>query len=394
MKSKKKRDIIADSEKSQILTPEKLVRERKEKQEKLLLWICLTIVLLVVAAVFAFLGTKALGKSHLQSQAKSEAPALPVVEEHETDIEQIETEETTEEEKVIWEEGWVRFNGQVYAYNEDMLTFLFMGIDKNSDVKEVAQGTNGGQADALFLLLLNPHDRSIKVLAINRNAITGIEVYDETGAYVKTVDAQICTQHGFGNGLEQSCEYQVEAVDRLLYNIPIHGYCAVNMKAIGTMADLIGGVEVTALEDVITGNTHIVKDEKVTLTGEDAFYYVKYRDWRKEGTADDRLARQKQFLKAFIGKMKGAVREDITLPLKVYETIKPQMVTNVGIDQITYLATEALGYTFLSDAIYTLPGETVTAESVGEKFDKFFVDEDALYELILELFYEEVEIAE
>lgn len=57
----------------------------------------------------------------------------------------------TEEEAAGRKEGRVKYNGQIYAYNEDILTFLIMGIDKTKDVKEVAEGTNGGQADALFL---------------------------------------------------------------------------------------------------------------------------------------------------------------------------------------------------------------------------------------------------
>ena len=118
----------------------------------------------------------------------------------------------------------MKYKDTVYAYNEDIMTFLFMGIDKNSDAIEVAEGTDGGQADALFLAVMNPHDKTIKVIGINRNTMTDIDIYNEQGAYVTTTKAQIAVQHGFGNGVEKSCEYQQKAVANLFYNLPIHGW--------------------------------------------------------------------------------------------------------------------------------------------------------------------------
>ncbi len=120
----------------------------------------------------------------------------------------------------------MKYEGKVYAYNEDIMTFLFMGIDKDNEVREVAEGTDGGQADALFLLVLNPKTGTFQIISVNRNTMTDIRLYDSSGEYLSTVQAQIAVQHGFGNGVEESCEYQVDAVRRLFYNLPIHGYCA------------------------------------------------------------------------------------------------------------------------------------------------------------------------
>ena len=39
-----------------------------------------------------------------------------------------------------WEDDWVRYDGDVYDYNEDITTFLVMGIDKDDEfVKEVLE---------------------------------------------------------------------------------------------------------------------------------------------------------------------------------------------------------------------------------------------------------------
>ena len=139
----------------------------------------------------------------------------------------------TEEENDRWQEGWVKYQDTVYEYNKELLTFLVMGIDKQDEVDEVEEGTDGGQADALFLVVLNPKDESIKVVGINRNTMTDVDIYDDSGEYISTVKAQLAIQHGFGNGMEESCEYQKKAVENLFYQLPIHGYVAVNMSAVG-----------------------------------------------------------------------------------------------------------------------------------------------------------------
>lgn len=83
------------------------------------------------------------------------------------------------------------YNGQVYDYNEDILTFLCMGVDVNSKVKDTQKGLASGQADALFLLVLNPDIKKINIIAIDRNTMADFDVYDEQGNYKSTQYGQI-----------------------------------------------------------------------------------------------------------------------------------------------------------------------------------------------------------
>ena len=377
---KNRRDRVANLEKSQILNPEKVKRDKKRKHKVVVLTVLAAITGLLAAAFAAFLIVGAVGKANLRSNVIA-APKLenaPVV---------IELQ-PTEEEAAGWKEGWVKYNGQIYAYNEDILTFLVMGIDKNRDVKEVAEGTNGGQADALFLVVLNPHDNSLSVIGINRNTMTDISVYDDNGAYVNTIKAQIAVQHGFGNGVEESCEYQVNAVQHLFYEMPIHGYAAINMSAIGPLTDMVGGVDVVALEDVKSGNSTVIKEgEEVHLEGDLAFAYIHNRDTKEFGSADHRLERQKQFITTYLQKVKQKTKEDIGFPISVYQAIAPQTVTSLTVDEMTYLVSIAKDYSFDENYLYTLKGET----KQGDVFEEFYVDETDLFELILKVFYEPVE---
>lgn len=377
---KNRRDRVANLEKSQILNPEKVKRDKKRKRKVVALTVLAAITGLLAAAFAAFLIVGAIGKANLRSNVIA-APKLenaPVV---------IELQ-PTEEESAGWKEGWVKYNGQVYAYNEDILTFLIMGIDKTKDVKEVAEGTNGGQADALFLVVLNPHDDSLSVIGINRNTMTDVSVYDNNGSFVNTVKAQIAVQHGFGNGVEESCEYEVNAVQHLFYEMPVHGYAAINMSAIGPLTDMVGGVDVVALEDIKSGNSTVIKEgEEVHLEGDLAFAYIHNRDTKEFGSADHRLERQKQFITTYLQKVKQKTKEDIGFPISVYQSIAPQTVTSLTVDEMTYLVSIAKDYSFDENYLYTLKGET----KQGDVFEEFYVDETDLFELILKVFYEPVE---
>ena len=51
------------------------------------------------------------------------------------------------------------------------------------------------------------------------------------------------------------------------------------------------------------------------------------------------------------------------------------------------LAEMSADYTFDESHMYTIPGETVQ----GEVFEEYNVDDPALYEMILEIFYEPVD---
>ena len=377
---KNRRDRVANLEKSQILDPEKVKRDKKRKRKVVALTVLAAITGLLAAAFAAFLIVGSIGKANLRSNVIA-APKLenaPVV---------IELQ-PTEEESAGWKEGWVKYNGQIYAYNEDILTFLIMGIDKTKDVKEVAEGTNGGQADALFLVVLNPHDDSLSVIGINRNTMTDVSVYDNNGSFVNTVKAQIAVQHGFGNGVEESCEYQVNAVQHLFYEMPVHGYAAINMSAIGPLTDMVGGVDVVALEDIKSGNSTVIKEgEEVHLEGDLAFAYIHNRDTKEFGSADHRLERQKQFITTYLQKVKQKTKEDIGFPISVYQSIAPQTVTSLTVDEMTYLVSIAKDYSFDENYLYTLKGET----KQGDVFEEFYVDETDLFELILKVFYEPVE---
>lgn len=349
---------------------------KKRRFRQAVLTVALILFILTTAVVLFFLFMRISGRRRLQENIiiSSTVPSI------------LEDETAAKSSTVIWQSGWVMHNGEIYQYNDDILTFLVMGIDSKTEVKEAADSVHGGQSDALLLVVMNPDNKTVKLININRNVMTDIDIYNYLGEFVTTTKAQLAIQHGYGDGMQLSCERTVKAVSNLFYGIPIHGYCAVNYVAIPTINDLAGGVTVTLLDDFTFYDKSMVKGSTLKLNGKQAFKYVQYRDTTLFNSVAVRMERIQQYLMALIDALKKKMKADITIPAKLYEAISPYMVTNISLDEIIYLASEALSYQIGIGQFYSLEGET----KQGELYEEFYADEDYLYDLIITLFYERV----
>lgn len=363
-------------------------KKRKHRRKKAAFAYKACLFLVIVFGVLFLLGLCVLtGYFWMESRGKSSLREKQALQSQQMDSmltgREIETAE--EETAEALEEGEIRYQGKVWTYNEDMLTFLFLGIDKTGEAEASQNLQRGGQADAIFLVALDLAQKKISVIGVNRDTMTEISTYDKDGLYIGKEVAQIALQHAYGDGMEESCERTVEAVSHLFYGLPIHGYCAVNMEVIGTLNDAVGGVDVTAAEDVYEGDKVKWKaGEQVHLEGKDALIFVRSRE-KTAGGATVRLSRQKQYLQSFIAQAMQAVKRDMTLPVRLYAQLAPYMVTDISSDEAVYLAGQALACSFDPNDIYTMAGEI----KMGEKFEEFYQDDTALYELILDVFYME-----
>lgn len=286
-----------------------------------------------------------------------------------------------------WQEGVISYQGKYYRFNTDINTYLFLGIDKEEQDSPVEGVAKGGQSDAMFLLITNSDDETLSVISINRNSMTKVELFGETGASLGTTTAQICTQHSFGDGKHLSCSRTVDAVKYLFYNLPIDGYMSVTMGAMSILNDAVGGVEVTILEDIVNegAGVNLKKGETVTLQGMEAYYYLRTRDVDEFDSATNRLRRQEQYITALMKELQAVAQSGTSKTLELYESIEEHIVTNV--DFLNFIS-ELKSYEYDESRLYTVPGETV----MGEKFEEYYVDDTALYDLIIQVFYEEVPV--
>lgn len=280
-------------------------------------------------------------------------------------------------------ESYISYNGQKYQHNDHLRTYLYMGIDKDGPVSEAEDSVSGGQSDAMFLIVVDSEKKTISVLSINRNTMTDVDVYDKDGNFVDTRELQICLQHGFGDGMRTSCQRSVDAVSNLLYGEPISGYIAMNMDAMPMMNDSVGGVTVEVLDDLTSPsrNVSLHKGETVTLNGDEAYVYLRSRDINEFDSATERLNRQMQYIQAFV---KQAKSKDAATLVSVYDAITDYIVTNVDVPNLVNKLTT---YEFDDSRMYTIPGEA----QMGEQYEEYHVDEDALYQLMVDTFYKPVD---
>ena len=280
-------------------------------------------------------------------------------------------------------ENYISYNGQKYQHNDHIRTYLYMGIDKDGPVTEAEDSVSGGQSDAMFLIVVDSEKKTISVLSINRNTMTDVDVYDKDGNFVETRELQICLQHGFGDGMRTSCQRSVDAVSNLLYGEPVSGYIAMNMDAMPMMNDSVGGVTVEVLDDLTSPsrNVSLHKGETVTLNGDEAYVYLRSRDINEFDSATERLNRQMQYIQAFV---KQAKSKDAATLVSAYNAITDYIVTNVDVPNLVNKLTT---YEFDDSRMYTIPGET----QMGEQYEEYHVDDEALYQLMLDIFYKPVE---
>jgi LCP family protein required for cell wall assembly len=311
--------------------------------------------------------------------------AMAVLKNHDANEEDDSVVSTTDTALEKWQEGAVRYNGKVYRYNTAIKTYLVMGIDVDGKVQKAADGISGGQSDAMFLLVCDSGNDKMSVIAINRNTMTDIDVYDEEGAYVGTYNLQICLQHAYGDGMRTSCIRSVDAVSNLFYDIPISGYVAINLDGIPILNDSVGGVTVQVLEDITydSKGVELRQGDVVTLKGDEAYAYLRYRDSSKFASADARLNRQMEYLGAFFKQAKSTVTDSDEV-MDIYDLLEDYMVTSLDFSK---LADELLEYGLDESDIYSLEGETIK----NVTFEEFHVDEDALYDLIMKIFYNEID---
>ncbi len=282
----------------------------------------------------------------------------------------------------------VTYDGVDYAYRGDYINILCIGVDKEGGMDGPDDsGNSRGQSDAIFLVSLDTVEKKIRVISVPRDTMVTLQCYDLNGEPSGSQEGQLALQYAYGDGLLQSAQLVTDRVWELLGAIPIHGFAALNLDCIVPINDAVGGVDVTMDQDYTMLDPAFVEGATVHLEGERVVHFVRTRDTEIPESAYTRLARQKQYLTAFAEQAKRAVKKDMTIPAKLLEELNSYIQMSMNAAQVTYLATEALGYDFSMDDMYVLTGEIKNETGLEE----FYPDRDALLQLELALFYEEAE---
>ena len=279
------------------------------------------------------------------------------------------------------------YKGKTYTPKGNLETYLFSGIDATGTVAE-RDAKNPGQCDVLILLVRDRSTEQCKLLTIDRNTITPVQFYGESGSSQGTAEVQISLAHSMGadhSSAEGCAENTVEAVSTLLGGAQIDEYAMMNMSAIQVVNDMVGGVTVN-IEDDFTGvDDTLKKGETVTLMGEHAENFVRGRKSMKDDdTNQNRMNRQAQYEQGLKEAFTQKCSEDNTFPLDVYHGLEDYMTTTISARTFSRIA-----LLMIDDQPETNVTITGTYGTDENEWQSFTPDPDSLQEAILQLFYKE-----
>ena len=281
-------------------------------------------------------------------------------------------------------EETIEVDGVSYRRRKNVTSILLMGIDHASGTS-VSGYRNGGQADFLQLLIIDSGRKRITRLPIDRDTMTPITILGVLGNRSGVRTAQISLSHGFGDGKQQSCELTVSAVSNLLLGTPIDHYIAMNLDGISALNDAVGGVTVTLEDDFSALDATMTPGKTMTLVGDQAETFVRSRQGIGVGTNEARMARQQQYIARLAEQLDGRIQADQGFIGSLYDDLEAYLTTNISRGTLINQAWTSRAF---ERTLMELEGvHQVSADG----FMQFYVDEAALQQAVLGLFYQKVQ---
>ena len=344
-------------------------KRKKSKVSKVLISILCVILALVVAAVSTFFIMREIGRKKMHNYDKIEINA-PAKDESGNAIDTIDSTGRV-----------IKYNGVSYAINDNVVSITFIGTDEGTDKNKGKQ-----MGDAIYVLAVDTKTGSTKILGISRDTMADVDVYSDEGKFIDTEKLQMTYAYSFTGVDLTGGENTLTSISRLFYGLPMKDYFAINLSALKTLNDAIGGVTLTSSMTFVSpedGRT-IYEGETVTLHGAEAEKYVRSRDTEVLESNNDRMARQQEYIRAFIASIFPAAKKDISVLTNLYGAIKENSDSSLDITKLTYIASVALSHMkSASDIEYiNLTGKVVE----GKNAEMYVSNEDAI-RTMLDVFY-------
>lgn len=286
----------------------------------------------------------------------------------------------------------VSWDGKTYKRNTYVKAVLCMGVDRDGPMTETTLSGDGGQADGIFLLANDTARGSMKILLIPRDTMTeitktDISWTDANGTELGQSVDHLSLSYAYGDGREKSCEYTKQAVSHLLMGLEIDSYMAADLEIIASLNDEVGGVSVTIPTiGMEKADPEFVFGKTVRLKGEQAERFVRFRDIERDNSAISRMEQQKLYISGFFQAVKEKSKTESSITEKLFEMSQDYMVTDMAKDEYLKLAINALEGEGLTSSSFKMAPGTGTAT---ETYDEYYVDQEALVPILLDLFYRE-----
>ncbi len=280
----------------------------------------------------------------------------------------------------------ITWKDKEYQYNSLITTILYAGLDSTDPLKASETYSNKARADSISVVILDKKKKKMSILALNRDTMTEIRRYTRTGEDMGTYVSHLGYAYSYGDGGEVSCEDLKEAVEKLL-GISIDEYAVTNQSSITSINDLVGGVTVTVPNDDLAAMyPELKKGAVVTLDDSNVKDFLQHRDTAADFSNEGRIERQQAYVTAYVDLLKDRLASEPDQLWQEIGQMNDYLQTSITKNKYLSLA-RLLEKVSFTDADYYRP---TGKDSAGELHDEFYVDEDALRQLVIDLFYEEV----
>lgn len=280
----------------------------------------------------------------------------------------------------------LNYQGETYIKKENIETVLVMGLDKYSGPIDESSYNNNKQADFLLLLVIDNDNHKYTAVHINRDTIVNVNKLGLGGESIGTITQQLALAYNYGNGGLASCFNTGDSVSELLMGIKVDHYIAVTMDGVAVFNDLVGGVEVTVLDDFTGIDDTLIKGEKVTLMGEHALNYVRTRKGLADSTNETRMERQRQYIKALHKKTIDLADSDADFIVDATLKMSDYLVSDYSVTRMQEVFNKISSYSFAQ--MRYLEGETkIGTTTFGDEAMEFYPSEESIQEIVVDLFY-------
>lgn len=264
-------------------------------------------------------------------------------------------------------------------------TLLVMGVDEYGPLTKADAYNTGRQTDFLVLFLRDVDTGRAAAIHLNRDTMTDITTLGITGEPTGTLNAQLALAYNYGDGGVLSSSNVVSAVEHLLYGIEIDHYITVTMDAVPILNDWAGGVTLEVLDDFTGIDSTLTQGELARLDGKQALAYVRTRKGLDDSSNLHRMERQRQYASEWLKSAHDRLSDkqavlDLVMQLDTYYQ------SNCTAEQLVAYAQS------LSDNPSMPVYETHGTAEQGDLYMEYYVDERALQQMVLELFYAPVEM--
>ena len=282
----------------------------------------------------------------------------------------------------------VTWNGKTYRRNTYIHTILCLGIDRTDDMVGTREPGEAGQSDGIYLIAQDTVRNQIKILMIPRDTMTRIVITDKNNQELGTRVDHLNIAYGYGDGENLSCDLAKRAVMNLLQGISIDRYMAVDIVVLSKLNDAVGGVTVTIPTDGMEKrDPAFVKGTQVTLHGDQAEAFIRYRDIERDNSALFRMNQHKEYMEQFFKAVKQKSKEDSQIVTNLFDMIQDYMQTDMPKDEYMKIAIDVLGSGSLGDDNFRMiPGVGTATDT----YDEFHANIQQMIPILLQMFYREV----